>query len=138
MYRNKLFSDWLIPSSEYFSDKSYDEKLYVIQHYMFTLCLENRREPDYCSEKTFQALLVGSLPLSDTPNVADLVPNCSTINVYSYNMDNLVKYLQKMVDDPKEYQKWFEWKKNMNQPYFKRIWECRDDTYVDRLKKLVD
>ncbi|CAI7868138.1 unnamed protein product, partial [Closterium sp. NIES-54] len=55
------------------------DKLAVIQRYKFSLAFENSCEPDYITEKFWQSLVAGSVPVVvGPPNIADFVPDNSS------------------------------------------------------------
>ena len=56
-----------------------DGKLATIARHMFTLAFENSEEEDYVTEKFFQALVAGTIPVSlGAPNIDDYAPQPET------------------------------------------------------------
>lgn len=61
-----------------------DDKLATISNYRFNLCLENCEYPGYLTEKIFDAMLAGTVPVyRGAPDVTDFVPRECFIEVRS-------------------------------------------------------
>eukprot|EP00850_Spirogloea_muscicola_P019814 SM000200S05804 [mRNA] locus=s200:10930:12586:+ [translate_table: standard] len=61
-----------------------EDKLGALQHYKFSLAFENTNEKDYVTEKFWQSLVVGAVPIVvGAPNILDFAP--SNISVISIN-----------------------------------------------------
>lgn len=95
-------------------DKGYVSKLDVIKHYKFTIAFENAISPEYVTEKFFDPLIVGSVPVYlGAPDVDKLVPGPHAyIDVRDYDSPkSLAKELQRYCENRSLYEKLLEWKK---------------------------
>lgn len=78
-----------------------DGKLDTLAKYKFTLCFENAIFPGYVTEKLFDALLAGSVPvyLGD-PYIFESVPNNTFVDARTFkNITDLHQYLDDMPED---------------------------------------
>jgi alpha-1,3-fucosyltransferase 10 len=90
-------------------------KLATIQRYKFTLALENSIAPDYVTEKFFDPLLAGSVPVyRGAPNVAELAPGPkSYIDAADFRgPKELADYLCHLDQNAAAYGEFFNWRKN--------------------------
>jgi|SRR5450830_1069089 len=63
-----------------------DSKYEVLSQYNFSLCFENMSMPGYVTEKIFDCLYAGTVPLYlGAPNIADLVPAEAYIDCRQYS-----------------------------------------------------
>jgi hypothetical protein len=78
-----------------------DDKLATISNYRFNLCLENCEYPGYLTEKIFDAMLAGTVPVyRGAPDVTDFVPKECFIEVRSCSdWDALWQRLAAMTQD---------------------------------------
>nr|VFJ56047.1 MAG: Fucosyltransferase, N-terminal [Candidatus Kentron sp. DK] len=93
-------------------DKGRETKLETCAKYKFTLGLENACTVDYVTEKFFEPLIVGSVPIYlGAPNVAEFAPgeNCF-INASDFAPAELAAYLKKLDNDDALYQAYLVWK----------------------------
>lgn len=82
--------------------------------YMFYLSFENQLCKDYASEKLFRALEYGAVPIvfNGVEDMTTQAPPHSYINVNDFDtVEDLVSYLTYLIDNPKEYIKYFWWTK---------------------------
>ncbi len=97
---------------------AYSAKLDTLRAYKFTLVFENTIATDWVTEKVFHALAAGSLPVFwGAREVHRLLP-CDNCIVHALDFASplqLAKYLQFLLENPKEYLKYFEWKKKPHQ-----------------------
>ena len=93
-------------------DTGAPSKLAVLRRYRFTLAFENSMESDYVTEKFFQPLLVGSVPVyRGAPNIADFAPGAdSFIDAAQLTPRELAQYLQQLVDDEAAYARLHAWR----------------------------
>ncbi len=88
-------------------------KLETIARYKFTLAFENARDHDYVTEKFYDPLVAGSVPVYlGAPNVEQFAPgeHCF-INVTDFpNPRTLAAYLQDLAHDEAAYHAYFAWK----------------------------
>ena len=91
------------------------EKLKRLGKHMFSFCIENSYVKDYVSEKVYQSLAEGSIPIyKGAPNAKDLIPceNC-VIWVDDYpTADALANHLQYLIKNKDAYEEYFKWKKS--------------------------
>ncbi|OBQ67627.1 glycosyltransferase family 10 fucosyltransferase [Mesorhizobium erdmanii] len=87
-------------------------KLEIISRYPFCLALENSIAPDYVTEKMFDPLAAGTVPVYlGAPNAARFVPENSYIDAASFGSPaQLAAYLRHLVETPAEYQAYFAWR----------------------------
>jgi hypothetical protein len=102
-------------------DEGRSTKLETIAHYKFTLAFENSISHDYVTEKFFDALIVGSVPVYlGAPNVDDLAPadHCY-INARDFpRAQELARYLRWLDENPDEYEGYLAWKQRGLRPGF--------------------
>jgi hypothetical protein len=96
-------------------------KLEVIARYKFTLAFENAIAPDYVTEKFFDPLVVGSVPVYlGAPNVESYAPgdHCF-INTSAFSSPRaLAEYLLTLAADPLAYDVYLDWKQKPFRPAF--------------------
>ena len=95
------------------SDLGRATKLSVISRYKFCLSFENSISPDYVTEKFFDPLLAGTVPVyRGAPNVADFAPGPkSYIDVNDFSGPaELADYLNHLAGDEAAYDEYFQWK----------------------------
>jgi hypothetical protein len=98
----------------------------IIERYKFTIAFENSRATDYVTEKFFEPLLAGSVPIYlGAPNVEDFAPgDCCYISTNNFNSPrDLAECLKKLDRDPLLYQNYFNWKKEPLRPRFLQLVE---------------
>lgn len=86
-----------------------DEKLEIIKNYKFTIAFENEQAKNYVTEKIFQPLLIGSIPIYwGAPNIAEYFnPNCY-INIDDYeSFEEVLQEIQAIENDPIKYKSFF-------------------------------
>ena len=89
-------------------------KLKVISRYLFYLAFENSNSVDYVSEKVFDGLIAGTVPVYlGAPNIDDYLPgNKCIIKAGDFgNAAELGKYLLSLEKNRKEYESYLAWKK---------------------------
>lgn len=95
------------------NDQGRLSKLEFLPHYKFTLAFENAIARDYVTEKFFDPLICGSLPIYlGAPNVETFAPgdHCY-INVRDFESPRaLADYLQFLLSDDDAYNAYFAWK----------------------------
>lgn len=94
-------------------DQGRSTKLELLRRYRFTLAFENSIAPDYVTEKFFDPLLVGSVPVYlGAPNVADFAPGRDCyIDVSDYaGPAKLAEHLVGLAADPERYARHLEWR----------------------------
>ncbi|CAI5501777.1 unnamed protein product [Closterium sp. Naga37s-1] len=91
------------------------DKLAVIQRYKFSLAFENSCEPDYITEKFWQSLVAGSVPVVvGPPNIADFVPdNTSYLHIASEeDIPRVARQMEAIAADKDAYNRMLEWKRS--------------------------
>lgn len=86
------------------------EKLEIIKEYKFTMSFENEQAYNYVTEKIYQPLLVGSIPIYwGAPNVDTLFnPKCF-VNVNNFNSyEEAIDEIMRIDDDETYYKTFFE------------------------------
>lgn len=77
-----------------------ENKIAEIEKAKFVLAYENIRFEDYVSEKIYDAMAAGSVPIySGAPNITDYVPKECFIDFYAFNNhEELYQYIKNMSD----------------------------------------
>lgn len=93
-------------------DRGPQTKIETIARYRFCLALENSIATDYVTEKMFDPLLAGTVPVYlGAPNVDEFVPAGSYINAEDHGgPEDLAAYLRHLVATPQEYAAYFAWR----------------------------
>lgn len=93
-------------------DLGQDTKIAIIGGYRFCLGMENSILPDYVTEKMFDPLRAGSVPVYfGAPNAAEFVPEHSYIDATAHGGPRgLADYLNHLIETPEEYQTYFAWR----------------------------
>jgi hypothetical protein len=102
-------------------DRGRETKLETISQYHFTLAFENSVCPDYVTEKFYDPLEAGSVPVYlGAPNVADFAPAPkSYIAVSDFDRPaRLADYLKHLAGDEKAYNAYTEWR---SEPFARRF-----------------
>ena len=96
------------------ADAGQHTMLQIIADYHFCLAFENSIAPDYVTEKIYDCLLAGVVPIYlGAPNIADFVPAGSYISANAYGGPRgLASYLNHLAESPGEYANYFAWRNN--------------------------
>jgi hypothetical protein len=116
------------------------EKIEVIARHKFTLAFENSISPDYVTEKFFDPLVAGSVPVyPGAPNVADFAPAPhSYIDTADFSgPDELAAYLNHLDQHDEEYESYLAWKKEGLSDSFLELVASAADRPLCRLAELV-
>lgn len=96
-------------------------KLGMIAHYPFTIAFENSIGKDYVTEKFYDPLVAGSVPIYlGAPNVDEYAPgdHCY-INVNDHPSPRaLADYLKALLKAPAAYEEYMDWKRRPLRPEF--------------------
>jgi hypothetical protein len=115
-------------------------KLEVLAGYMFTLAFENASGDDYVTEKFFDPLVVGSVPVYlGAPNVAAFAPGdhcCINTADFPHPRD-LAAYLLGLQDDDAQYEAYFSWKERPFHPAFLTLLAGQEEHAIARLCRAV-
>ncbi len=115
-------------------------KMQVIRHYPFCLGLENTIERDYVTEKFFQPLLAGSVPVyRGAPNVDDFAPgdHCYIDAASFEDARSLAAYLLDLTHDPGAYAWYHEWRSKPLREEFVAMTKASGTEAFCRLARLV-
>jgi hypothetical protein len=97
-------------------------KLEIIAHYPFAIAFENSIAEDYVSEKFYDPLVAGSVPIYlGAPNIADLAPGerCYVDVRHHAHPRALAEYLRHLLGDRVAYEEFFAWKQQRFQDAFR-------------------
>lgn len=120
-------------------DHGTDSKLEVLRRYRFTLAFENSMEPDYVTEKFFQPLMMGSVPVyRGAPNVVDFAPDAgSFIDASQMTPRELAEHLRMVADDEAACARLLAWRAAPMRPGFAALIEQRGVSPLERLAFLL-
>ena len=115
-------------------------KLDVIANYKFDLAFENAITEDYVSEKFFDPLIAGVVPVyRGAPNVERFAPgdHC-VINAADFSSAaELARYLLHLHHNPAEYEAYLAWKERPFRPAFLALLEGQREPLFSRLCRTV-
>jgi hypothetical protein len=115
-------------------------KLDVIAHYAFDLAFENAVADDYVSEKFFDPLVVGTVPVYlGAPNVDRFAPgdHCFINTADFTGPKELANYLLYLRDHRAEYEAYLAWKDRPFRPAFLALLEGQREPLFARLCRAV-
>lgn len=98
-------------------------KIKVLSNYKFYLAFENYQVEDYVSEKVFESLIAGALPVyRGAPEIAAFMPaNDSFIDANNLTPRELANKLENLKANEAEYNKYFDFKKRPMSSHFQEI-----------------
>jgi len=123
-------------------DSGFQSKMSIISGYKFTLALENAVAKDYVTEKFYDPLVAGSIPVYlGAPNIEEFAPgrNCF-INISAFeSAKQLADYLLRLDMDDDLFNEYLAWKEKPFKPGFiKKLDELKLHPFIrlcDQLKK---
>ena len=131
VFRNRQVAD----------DNGQESKLKTIAAYKFTLAFENAIATDYVTEKFYDPLIAGSVPVYlGAPNIEEFAPgdHCF-INAADWNSPGaLARYLVEVASDDDLYASYLSWKAKPFRPEFSRLIELTKEHAFVRLCRKVD
>lgn len=104
-------------------DQGVRTKLDTIARYPFCIAFENSIGPDYVTEKLFDPLGVGAVPVYlGAPNAKAFAPPNSFIDASAFSgPKDLADYLRHLLRNPAEYDAYLEWRKKPFTAEFERL-----------------
>lgn len=104
----KLFNNRSLPGP----DRGNATKIETLRRYPFAIAFENAIEPDYVTEKIFDALLAGAIPVYlGAPNVAEFVPEGCYIDAATFGGGRaLGAHLNSLIEDPERAASYHLWR----------------------------
>ena len=133
----RIFNNCILPAD----DHSHRIKESLIARYKFTIAFENSISTDYVTEKFFQPLASGSVPIYlGAPNIEDFAPgDKSFINVDDFNSPkSLAEYIKQLDQNDESYLEYFDWKNKPFKPSFTRLLDEQRKHYIERLCEAID
>ncbi|MEW5804410.1 MAG: glycosyltransferase family 10 [bacterium] len=122
-------------------DHGRQTKMDIIARYKFTLAFENAIAQDYVTEKFYDPLTAGSVPVYlGAPNINDFAPDEGCfINASAWDSPkSLAQYLIAVSRDDNLYKSFFEWKtKPLKQTLVRLIEQQKENEFV-RLCKMIE
>lgn len=121
-------------------DIGYKTKLDIIKQYKFTIAFENAISRDYVTEKFFDPLILGSVPVYfGAPNIEDFSPGeNSYIDVRNYHsIKNLAKDIKRYCNDKSLYSSLLDWKNHPLKMSLKNLIEAQKVHPFERLADLI-
>jgi hypothetical protein len=99
-----------------------ETKLEKMRAYRFTVAFENAIANDYVTEKFYDPLIAGSVPIYlGAPNIEDFAPGDQCyINAANWRPEALAEYLIELAGNEPEYARFLEWK---TKPFRERFME---------------
>lgn len=99
-------------------------KVEALKRYKFSLAFENSNEEDYVTEKFFQSLVAGSIPVVvGAPNIQDFAPAPGSILHIKElkDIESVAKTMKHLAEDPVAYNESLRWKYDGPSDSFKAL-----------------
>ncbi len=132
----------MIPNMPSGDDYGHQFKLDTISRYKFTIAFENAIARDYVTEKFYDPLLAGSVPVYlGAPNIGDFAPGDKCfINASEWDSpESLARYLLDVSRDEALYRSYFEWKTKPFLPKFASLLgQLKEHPFVRLCKKVEE
>ncbi|KFK39282.1 hypothetical protein AALP_AA3G224400 [Arabis alpina] len=99
-------------------------KVEALKHYKFSLAFENTNEEDYVTEKFFQSLVAGSVPVVvGAPNIEEFAPSPdSFLHIKQMtDIEPVAKRMKYLADNPVAYNQTLRWKQDGPSDSFKAL-----------------
>lgn len=131
----------IIPNMPAGDDYGHRFKLDTISSYKFTIAFENAIARDYVTEKFYDPLIAGSVPVYlGAPNIRDFAPgeNCFIDASEWEDPESLARHILDLSGDEASYRSYFEWKKKPFPPKFARLIELKKVHHFVRLCRRID
>jgi len=125
------------PSTDHFTKTKTD----IYRGYKFVIAFEDAHDTDYVTEKFFEPLIAGSVPVYlGAPNINDFAPgdHCF-VDVRQFESPRaLAHFINNCYQDDQLYAKFFEWKNRPLRPSFLQKAEMQKEHPLVRLCRMVD
>ena len=121
-------------------DTGHQTKMDTMADYKFTIAFENAIEKDYVTEKFYDPLIAGSVPIYlGAPNIDDFTPGDKCfINASDWDgPEPLARYILSVSKDKELYQSYFDWRSNLFKSYFITLLEQQKEHAFVRLCKKI-
>lgn len=122
-------------------DKGWDSKIALYEQYKFVIAFENSVLEDYVTEKLYDPLRAGAVPIyMGAPNADDYMPgdNC-VINTNNFaSPKELACYIKQCYADDNEYMKYHQWRQRPWRESFVQKELILDDSPFVRLCRILD
>jgi len=104
-------------------------KSILSRKYAFVTAFENSYYPGYITEKLWDQLKVGTLPIYlGAPDVTHLLPEHSFVNVNDYGTyDDLANYIEFLIENKVEYYNYHTWREQEISSYIKETWKFAEE-----------
>lgn len=122
-------------------DNGKEAKINLYKQYKFIIAFENACATDYVTEKFFDPLIAGTVPIYlGAPNIGEFSPGAHCfIHVNDFKSPKeLADYLKFCCNNSAEYQSFFEWKKKDLQPSFTQKIQLQDIPPFIRICHILD
>jgi hypothetical protein len=123
-------------------DTGHQTKMDTMADYKFTIAFENAIERDYVTEKFFDPLIAGSVPIYlGAPNIGDFAPGDKCfIDASDWDSpESLARYIQSVSKDQELYESYFDWRSKPFKPYFiKLLEEQKEHSFVRLCRKIQE
>jgi hypothetical protein len=124
------------------TDTGHPSKMETMAGYKFTIAFENAIMKDYVTEKFFDPLIAGSVPIYlGAPNIGDFTPGDKCfINASDWDSpEALARYILTVSNDQGLYQSYFDWKSKPFRPDFiKLLEEQKEHSFVRLCRKIQE
>ncbi|KAG7011652.1 putative fucosyltransferase-like protein [Cucurbita argyrosperma subsp. argyrosperma] len=100
------------------------DKVETLKRYKFSLAFENSNEEDYVTEKFFQSLVAGTIPVVvGTPNIKEFAPSPdSYLHIKEISdVESVAKSMKHLAENPKMYNQSLRWKYDGPSDSFKAL-----------------
>ena len=126
----------------YSSDSRIENKIDIYRNYKFVIAFENAIDPDYVTEKFYDPLIAGSVPIYlGAPNIEEFAPgdHCF-VDVRDFESpQSLACFINKCYNDKQLYSKFFEWKNQPLRSSFLRKAEIqKENPWVRLIRKIME
>ena len=121
-------------------DEGFHSKQALSATYKFTLAFENAIAKDYVTEKLYEPLLAGSVPVYlGAPNVDQFAPveDCFVNTANFESPLRLAEYLQHLANDPVAYGRFLNWRQRPKTEAFNALCKRSTSTGFEILAPLL-